>query len=94
VIIAAIATKHRGTEFRSRVQLLLDSIVPGLPEFDLQHSPAKQLSRAIQSNVRWSVRRIMASPKGQAREAQGNAKIVGAVYDIETGNVRFFLLDE
>ena len=29
---AALATKHEGEQFRSRVQLLLASIVPGLPE--------------------------------------------------------------
>src|SRR5580704_14685513 len=31
-IAAALATKHAGEQFRSRVQLLLDSIVPGLPD--------------------------------------------------------------
>ena len=30
-ISAALATKHEGEQFRSRVQLLLASIVPGLP---------------------------------------------------------------
>ena len=35
-IAAALATKHEGEQFRSRVQLLLASIVPGLPDFDSQ----------------------------------------------------------
>src|SRR5580765_2627752 len=33
-ITAAMATKHEGEQFRSRVQLLLASIVPGLPNLE------------------------------------------------------------
>ena len=88
-VAAALATKHEGEQFRSRVQLLLASIVPGLPEFDSQLSPEEQLSRAVESNVRWTVRQILDSPEGRARVAEGRMKIVGAVYEIETGRVRF-----
>jgi carbonic anhydrase len=88
-ITAALATKHEGEQFRSRVQLLLTSIVPGLPELDPRRSPAEQASLAVESNVRWTVRQIMSTPEAQARLAEGRAKIVGAVYEIETGRVRF-----
>jgi carbonic anhydrase len=88
-ISAALATKHEAEQFRSRVQLLLASIVPGLPDLDAQLSPEEQLSRAIEGNVRWTVRQILDSPEGQARVAEGHMKIVGAVYEIETGSVRF-----
>ena len=88
-IAAALATKHEGEQFRSRVQLLLANIVPGLPDFDPTLSPEEQLSRAVESNVRWTVRQILDSPEGQARVAEGRMKIVGAVYEIETGRVRF-----
>jgi carbonic anhydrase len=88
-ITAALATKHEGEQFRSRVQLLLSSIVPGLPELDPALSPEQQASRAVESNVRWTVRQIVASPEVQVRMATGRAKIVGAVYEIETGRVRF-----
>jgi carbonic anhydrase len=88
-ISAALATKHEAEQFRSRVQLLLASIVPGLPDLDAQLSPEEQLSRAVEGNVRWTVRQILDSPEGQARVAEGRMKIVGAVYEIETGSVRF-----
>ena len=91
---AALATKLGGEQFRSRVQLLVESIVPGLPELDLQISRQELLSRAVESNVRWTVRRILDSPEGQASVAEGRAKIVGAVYEIETGLVRFLPPDE
>ena len=93
-ISAALATKHAGEQFRARVQLLLASIVPGLPDFDPTLSPAEQVSRAVESNVRWMVRQILESPEGQARLAEGRTKIVGAVYEIETGRVRLLPADE
>jgi carbonic anhydrase len=85
---AALATKHEGEQFHSRIQLLLENIVPGLPELDPALSPEEQASRAVESNVRWTVRQILESPEGEARKAEGRLKVVGAVYEIETGRVR------
>jgi carbonic anhydrase len=93
-IAAALATKHEGEQFRSRVQLLLASILPGLPDFEPTLSPEEQVSRAVESNVRWTVRQILDSPEGQARAAEGRMKVVGAVYEIETGRVRFLPPEE
>ena len=91
---AALATKNEGEQFRSRVQLLLASIVPGLPEPVAQETPEEQLSRAVEGNVRWTIRQILDSPEGRARVAEGRMKVVGAVYEIETGRVRFLPPDE
>jgi carbonic anhydrase len=93
-IAAALATKHEGEQFRSRIQLLLGSIVPGLPDFEPTLSPEELVSRAVESNVRWTVRQILDSPEGQARAAEGRMKVVGAVYEIETGRVRFLPPEE
>src|SRR4051794_6137977 len=84
-VAAALATRDAGEQFRSRVQLLLASIVPGLPELDSQVAPEEQLWRAVEDNVRWTVRQIVDSPEGRARVAEGRLKIVGAIYEIETG---------
>jgi len=93
-ITAALATKHEAERFRSRVQLLLKSIVSGLPKLDPTLSPEEQASRAVESNVRWTVRQITDTPEVQARLARGETKIVGAVYEIETGRVRFLPEEE
>src|SRR4249920_973342 len=85
---AALATMLGGNQFRSRVQLLLENIVPGLPVLDSQLSPREKLSRAVEANVRWTVRQILDSPEGQARRSEGRVKIIGAVYEIETGQVK------
>jgi carbonic anhydrase len=93
-ITAALATKHKGVQHRSRVQLLLANILPGLPELDPTLSPEAQASRAVESNVRWTVRQILDSPEGKARMAEGRTKIIGAVYEIKTGRVRFLPPDQ
>ncbi len=93
-IAAALATRHEGAQFHSRIQALLANILPGLPEFDPALSPEEQASRAVESNVRWTVRQILETPEGQARLAEGRMKIVGAVYEIESGRVRFLPPDE
>lgn len=87
-ISAGMATKYKGEQHLSRIQILLQSILPAIPDFDPQLSPEEQLSRAVESNVRWSVHQILYSPEGQERLTKGRAKIVGAVYEIETGRVR------
>jgi carbonic anhydrase len=86
---AALDTKYRNVQQRSRIQLLVESLLPGLPEFDGALSPGQLLSRAVESNVRWTLRQILESPEGRARLAEGRMKLVGAVYEIESGRVRF-----
>jgi carbonic anhydrase len=86
---AALETKLEGAQHHSRIQRLVENILPGLPEFEPQLSPQSQLARAIESNVRWTVSRIANSPEGRAHLAEGWMMIVGAVYEIESGRVRF-----
>jgi len=88
-VIAALKARDRGERQRSRIQLLVNSILPALPAFDSRLSPKERLAQAVESNVRWTVRQILESPEGQARLAEGRMKLVGAVYEIESGRVRF-----
>jgi carbonic anhydrase len=88
-IQAALETKIQRVQQHSRIQLLVDSILPVLDGLDPGLSAAVQLAQAVESNVRWTVSRILESPEGQARMAEGRVKCVGAIYDIETGRVRF-----
>src|SRR4051794_13955816 len=87
-VAAALATRHDGARHKSRIQILVDGIVPGLPAFGPRVPRAERLARAVEANVRQVVRRVLDSPEGRARQAQGRMKIVGAVYDIESGRVR------
>ena len=86
---AAMATKFEGARHRERIQVLVDHIVPGLSEPDPRSLPEAQLARAVEENVRWTVNRVRQTPEAAARQAEGRMKLVGAVYDIGSGRVRF-----
>jgi carbonic anhydrase len=86
---AALETKLDGAQHRSRIQHLVENILPGLPESDPQLTARGRLAEAVACNVRWTVARIANSPEGQAHLAEGWMKVVGAVYEIESGCVRF-----
>jgi len=86
---AALAEKFRGARHRSRIALLLENIVPALDELDPSLPPAALLSAAVEANVRRTIREVLESPEGKARMAQGGVKVIGAVYDLVTGCVRF-----
>ena len=86
---AAIDTKLHGTRQHSRIQLLVDSILPGLANLDPQLASEAMLAQGVEANVRWSMRQILETPEGRERQAEGVMKLVGAIYEIETGRVRF-----
>lgn len=86
---AAIASKFHGARHRSRIALLLEDIVPALDDLDPTLNPAALLSAAVEANVRWTLRALLESPEGRARMAEADVKLVGAVYDLNTGRVRF-----
>jgi carbonic anhydrase len=88
-IQAALETKYQGMQQRSRIQLLVDNILPSLDGLDSDLPPNKLLAKAVEMNVTHTVRTILESPEGQARLEEGRIKCLGAIYEIETGRVRF-----
>jgi len=88
-VAAAIDTRLRGTRQHSRIQLLVESILPGLEDLDPQLTTEAMLAEAVEANVRWTMRQIFETPEGQEHQVEGHVKLVGAIYEIETGLVRF-----
>jgi len=86
---AAIASKYQGARHRSRISMLLENIVPALDDVDPELPADALLGAAVEANVRWTLRAMLESPEGKARAAQGDVKLVGAVYVLATGRVRF-----
>jgi carbonic anhydrase len=74
---------------RSRIAKLVKSIVPAIRDLDPKLPPGQLLKRAIEANVRWTVNRILESPEGKARIAEGSTKLMGAIYELRTGRVKF-----
>ena len=86
---AALATKFRGASQRSRIARLLRNIVPALRGLDPALPPNVLMRLAVEANVRHTIRTILASPEGKARTREGVIQIVGAVYELTSGRVRF-----
>jgi carbonic anhydrase len=64
-------------------------ILPGLADLDTQLSPEAILAQAVEANVRWSMRQILELLEVPQRQNEGRQKLIGAIYEIETGRVRF-----
>jgi carbonic anhydrase len=69
--------------------LLLENILPALDSLDGAQSPAALLRSAVEANVRHTLRELLATPEVKVRLAQSQMKLVGAVYDLKSGRVRF-----
>ena len=86
---AALATKEHGASHPDRIALLLESIYPAFENLDRSLSPPDLLDAAVEANVRWSMRQVLETPEARQRAREGVMKLVGAVYDLESGRVRF-----
>ena len=82
---AALAAKFHGARERRRIARLLQRIVPGLR--GVRPSP-RAAAHAVEANVRWSMKQLRDTPEGKARTKEGVLKLVGAIYQLNTGRVR------
>jgi carbonic anhydrase len=85
---AALEFKHHRVKQHSRIQILIENIVPGLPDSDRRLPKDELLARAIEANVRWSMQQLLETPEGSKAVKKG-ALLVGAIYEIASGRVRF-----
>lgn len=86
---AAIDAHDGQSRERTRIRLLLDGMLPGLEQLPADLPPRERMNAAVEANVRWSMRQVFETPEGRARVNEGVLKLVGAVYELETGRVRF-----
>ncbi|MBS0451410.1 MAG: carbonic anhydrase [Proteobacteria bacterium] len=86
---AAIGSRFGGQQYRSRIALLLEDIEPALEGLDASQPHQALLCQAVEANVRHTVRVLRGTSEVQAREREGVMKLVGAVYELQTGRVRF-----
>jgi len=85
---AALAAKLQGKRERRHIAALLENILPGLRGIG-GVAPRRRLQTAVEANVRWSMHQLLETPEAKARAAEGVMKLVGAIYELKTGRVRF-----
>jgi carbonic anhydrase len=88
-VAAALAALKNGTREPTRIALLLDCILPGLRELSSDDAPEDRMRAAVEANVRWSMHQLLETPEVRKRAEEGLMQLVGAVYELETGRVRF-----
>ena len=85
---AALAARSGGRE-PARIALLLDNILPGLRDLPTDLAPGDEARAAVEANVRWSLHQLHETPEVKARMAEATMKLVGAIYELDSGRVRF-----
>ncbi len=88
-IHAAVEAKLHGRQPLSRIKALVDAILPALDDIDPQLPMPELLSKAVEANVRWTIRQILESPEAKARQSEAQFQLIGAIYEIQSGRVRF-----
>src|SRR3954470_2014408 len=64
-VAAALESRDAGARHLSRIQILVDNILPALSDVDSAGSTAQTLPRAVEGNVRWTMRQILSTPEGR-----------------------------
>jgi len=85
---AALAVKA-GAQEHARIARLFESIIPGLRDLPEDLPPEEKERAAVEANVRWSIYQLRQTQEVRARMVEGEMKLVGAIYDLHTGRVRF-----
>jgi carbonic anhydrase len=86
---AAVASKFEGAAQHGRISILLQNIIPALEPIDRGLPAEELLSAAVQANVCHTMRALVNSAEGRALLEGGHVKLVGAIYDLLSGRVRF-----
>lgn len=88
-VTAAVDDMLKKNHEPSHIEALLRLIEPGLAKVDLQQEREAMLRAAVEANVRWSMQQLATLPEGMRAIREHRVTLVGAVYELATGNVRF-----
>jgi carbonic anhydrase len=83
---AALSAKFQGHREQRTIGELVDAIVPALEGIEAGESA---WDRAVEANVQYAVRQLAATPGGREAVKAGCIELVGAIYELATGRVRF-----
>ncbi|SDY02452.1 carbonic anhydrase [Nitrosomonas sp. Nm58] len=79
---------HKTKELE-HIEALIQLIKPGLKKLDLKLDHDRLLSAAVEMNVRWSMQRLSTLPEGERALREKRVTLVGGVYELVTGRIRF-----
>lgn len=89
----AVTATLEGKPVPGNISLLTKSLQPGIEKIHKEHSDlskADQLNHAVEELTRYQMIEVIKNSELlQKAKADGKLQIMGAVYDVETGKVRF-----
>jgi carbonic anhydrase len=88
VTSALMSAEDRSQEAKA-IQDLLNQIEPAVKDLDPKLAPSDRLHQGVEANVRQSVQQLQASADLMQPHEGDAPMVVGAVYDLTTGKVRF-----
>jgi carbonic anhydrase len=86
-VTAALLPEEKRKEEPAGIQKLLTHIDPALEGLDNSLDDTERLQRAVEANVLWSIKQLKDLPEVQSILDSGECRIVGGVYDLDTGRV-------
>jgi len=88
-VAATVEEMLHNTKELKHIESLIQSIKPGLKTLDLKQEHGLLMRSAVEANVRWSMQELLALPEAKLAVLQKQVTLVGAVYELNTGRVRF-----
>lgn len=88
-VTAAVDARAGRHSEPAAIETLIGLISPGLESLERNQERDRLISRAVETNVRYTYDQLRNRPRIKALMAQGKLTLVGAVYEVETGRVRW-----
>jgi carbonic anhydrase len=88
-VTAAVKALKEPTKEPPGIKALLELIEPGLPNNLPGDSQEQRINAAVEANVHWSMKQLAELPQAKKILAEQRFRLLGAVYELSTGQVRF-----
>lgn len=88
-VTAAVDALAGPSDEPTSIKNLINLIEPGLPKELAGETKQQQVNSAVEHNVRWSLKQLARLPEAKAHFENRKVTIVGAVYELGSGRVRF-----
>jgi carbonic anhydrase len=88
-VTAAVQALEGSNKEPPGIKALVELIEPGLPKTLKGDNPSQRINSAVEANVRWSITQLARLPKAKKAIEKKQITLLGAVYELGTGRVRF-----
>jgi carbonic anhydrase len=88
-VTAALEELRKDVSDSAGIDALLDFVKPSLTTIDPELSMTKQVALGVEANVRRAVEQLTGTEAGVSEVEASKVAIVGAVYELKSGRVRF-----